>query len=148
MTRFISFDSAEYVRMQRDRRIHAMPSVPGAVAVHLVFNARGYVVNHGSLKKSMAVARELAHTLMEQFDAEDNNPAFAPHATLNPITAQGARTVCDDGGTFDAQQLGTDYAQIVRGCYQAIQESDDPAVRTQAAHLLQHIGYIAPRGMH
>ncbi|PLP98741.1 hypothetical protein [Cupriavidus pauculus] len=147
MTRFVSFDSAEYRRVQRDRRIHAMPSVPGAVAVHLVFDVHNYVVNHGSLKKSMAAARVLVHRLIEEFDATDSNPAFAPHATLSPITAQQARVVRKGGGAIDVEEMATTYAVIVQGCYEAIRDCDDPAVRMQAAHLLQSIGYIPPRKM-
>ncbi|MGT2505495.1 hypothetical protein [Cupriavidus basilensis] len=147
MMRFVSFDSAEYRRMQRDRRIHAMPSVPGAVAVHLVFDVHNYVVNHGSLKKSMAAARALVHRLIEEFDATDSNPAFAPHATLSPIAAQQARMVSNDGGALDVEQMEATYAMIVHGCYEAIRECDDPAVRMQAADLLQRIGYIPPRKM-
>jgi len=147
MTHFVSFDSVEYTRMQRDRRIHAMPSFPGTVAVHLVFNARGYVVNRGSLKKSMAEARELAHRLIEEYDATDSNPALAPHATLSPITAQQARVVSNDGGTFDAEHMEAEYALTVRVCYEAIRDCDDPEVRMQAAHLLQRVGYVPPRRM-
>ncbi|WP_019448054.1 hypothetical protein [Cupriavidus sp. BIS7] len=147
MNRFVSFDSAEYRRMQRDRRIHDMPSVPGAVAVHLVFNARGYELSHGSLKKSMAEARKLAHRLIEEYDGTDSNPGLAPHATLSPITAQQARVASNDGGTFDVEQFEATREFIVQACYREIRDCDDPEVRMQAAHLLQCIGYIPPRRM-
>jgi hypothetical protein len=147
MTRIVSFDSPEYDHMKRDQRIHVMPAERGAVAVHLVFAARGYVVNHGTLTKSMAEARRLAHRLIEHWDAENPAPMVQRHATLRPITAQQARAVSSDGGTFNPQQFEADYALIVQTCYDAIRECPDPTVRMQAAHVLQSVGYIPQRSI-
>ena len=147
MTRFVPFDSPEYKRMRRDQRIHAMPAAPGTVAVHLVFAAHAYVVNQGTLNKSMAEARKLAHRLMEQWDTANPTTMIQRHATLRPITAQQARVVSDDGGVFDPQQFQADYDLIVQTCFEAIRHCNDPEVRMQAAHLLQCVGYIPPRSM-
>ncbi|CAJ0680005.1 hypothetical protein R82526_00493 [Ralstonia mannitolilytica] len=145
MTRFVSFGSPEHKRMQRDQRIHVMPASPGTVAVHLVFAARGYVVNHGTLTKSMGEARKLAHKLMEQWDAANSSP-LQRHATLRPITAQQAGAASNDGA-FDAAQFQADYELIVQTCYDAICHCPDADVRMQAAHLLQSVGYIPPRSL-
>lgn len=47
--RFVPFDSPEYKKMKREQRIHVCTGSANAVAVHLVFDALGYVVNDRSL---------------------------------------------------------------------------------------------------
>jgi hypothetical protein len=116
-----------------------MPEVPGAVAVHLVFAGHGYVVNMGSLKKSMATALGMADSLIELWHAEHPTVVFKGAATLAPLTAQEARVASADGGTFDRRQFREDHALIVRACYEEIRRCEDPEVRVQAARLLQSV---------
>lgn len=156
MSHVIYSDSAEYQRTQRERRIHAMPPVPGASAVHVVFAAQAHIVDRGKLSASMAEARRLVHQFMEEHDTkrgeqfEAGVPASSlsyPHATLQPITAQQVRTMKSLGAqVLDAAQLQAYYDMIVHTCYEAIRDSDEPQVRMQAAHILQTLGFI-PRSM-
>jgi len=136
------FDSPEYKRMQRKKRIHVRPrETPGAVAVHLVFAGHGYVVNMGSLKKSMATALSMADSLIELWDAANPTVVFKGAATLAPLTAQEARVASADGGTFDRQQFREDHALIVETCFDLIRRCEDPDVRAKAARLLQSVGH-------
>lgn len=95
--RFVAFDSAEYKKETRELRMHICPGPCNAVAVHLVFDALGYVVNQGSLPRSMRAARNLAHRLMQEHDA---GPLayWERRATLRPITAEQALVANNTGG--------------------------------------------------
>ena len=95
--RFVPFNSPRYKKTMRDERIHVFAGPPNAIAVHLVFDALGYVVNKGSLALSMAAARKLAHRVMEDYDASPRgwNPR---EATLSPITALQVPIVSNEGG--------------------------------------------------
>ena len=95
--RFVAFDSAEHKKEMRDLRMHVCPGPCNAVAVHLVFDALGYVVNQGSLPHSMRAARKLAHRLMGDYDAGPLG-YWERHATLAPITAQQALAANNSGG--------------------------------------------------
>lgn len=129
--------------MQRERRIHGMPSVRGASAVRVVFAEHNHIVDRGKLSASMAEARRLVHQFMEQFDA--NNPTLTSrhHAILRSITAQQVRIMQSVGAqVHDAAQIQAYYDLIVQTCYEAIRDSDEPQVRMQAAHILQTLGFI------
>lgn len=147
MSHVIYSDSAEYKRMQRERRIHEMPGVQGASAVHVVFAAQAHIVDRGKLSASMAEARRLVHQLMEQFDADNPTLTSGHHATLQPLTAQQVRTMRSDGAqVLDAAQLQAYCDLIVVTCYGAIRDCDESQVRMQAAQILHTLGFI-PRGM-
>lgn len=94
--KFVAFDSPEYKEMKREQRIHVCTGSVNAVAVHLVFDALGYVINQGSLSRSTAAARKLAHKLMEESDCKTLYPER--HATITPITASQASLACNTGG--------------------------------------------------
>jgi hypothetical protein len=80
---------------QREQRIHVRPGPANAVAVHLVFNGLGYVVNEGSLSRSMTAAWKLVHTVMEDFDCQ---PSYLQrHATITPVAAERACVLCNTG---------------------------------------------------
>ena len=100
---FIAFSSPLGRHMQREQRIHVCPGPANAVAVHAVFDGLGYVVNEGSLSRSMTAARKLVHRVMEESDGE---PSYIQrHATLAPITAAQACVVCNTGGTRERRKL-------------------------------------------
>lgn len=154
MSHVIYSDSAEYQRMNRERRIHEGPRVPGASAVHVVFAEHNYIVERGKLSASMAEARRLVHQFMEEYDTKrgeqlDAGVPLLPYceATLQPITARQVRTMKSLGAQLlDPAQLQAHYDMIVHTCYEAIRDSDEPEVRMQAAHILQTLGFI-PRSM-
>ena len=94
--RFVPFNSPEYMKKMREQRIHEYPGTPDAVAVHLVFNELGYVIQESTLTRSMGAARRLVHGLMEE---ADRLPSYLErHATLTPITALQACVACNTGG--------------------------------------------------
>lgn len=106
MRHVIYSDSAEFKHIQRERRIHETPRVPGASAVHVVFAAQAHIVDRGKLSASMKEARRLVHQLMEQFDADNPTLTHERHATLQPLTAQQVRTMRSVGAqVLDAAQL-------------------------------------------
>lgn len=143
MSHTVYFDSPEYKQMQRERRIHVMPRVQGASAVHVVFAEHNHIVERGKLSASMAEARRLVHQLMEQFDT--NTPAWGLecHATLRPIPAHELRAMRTAGvRVLDPVQLRADYDLIVQTCFEAIRDCDEPEVRMQAAHILHEVGFI------
>jgi hypothetical protein len=152
MSHTVYFDSPEYKQMQRERRIHVMPRVPGASAVHVVFAEQAHIVERGKLSASMAEARRLVHQLMEQHDAKTGEqfdagvPAssiFHPHATLRPIPAHELRAMRTSGvRVLDPVQLRADYDLIVQTCFEAIRDCGEPEVRMQAAHILHEVGFI------
>jgi hypothetical protein len=147
MNPVIYSDSAEYQRIQRERRIHETPSVQGASAVHVVFAAQAHIVDRGKLSASMAEARRLVHQLMEQFDTDNPTLTSRHHATLQPLTAQQVRTMQSAGAqVLDAAQLQAYCDLIVQTCYGAIRDCDESQVRVQAAHVLHTLGFI-PRSM-
>lgn len=139
-------DSPEYKQMRRERRIHVMPRVPGATAVHLVFDSHSVIVERGKLSASVAEARRLAHQLMEQFDTDAPAWESERHATLQPVTAQQVRTMRTSGvRVLDPAQLRAAYDLIVQTCFEAIRDCGEPEVRTQAAHILHSVGFIPGR---
>lgn len=148
MSHVIYWDSAEGERLMREKRIHEMPGVKGASAVHLVFDSHSVIVERGKLSASMAEARRLVHQFMEQHDAEmrarfnAGAPAsLVSHATLSPITAKKANALRTMGALrLSPAEYRADHEQIVLTCYEVIRDCDDPQVRMQAAHLLQSVG--------
>jgi hypothetical protein len=146
MNHSIYSDSPEYKQMQRERRIHVMPGVRGASAVHVVFAGQAHIVERGKLTASVAEARRLVHQLMEQFDTEDPAGGYECHATIQPITAHELRAMRTSGvRVLDPVQLQADYDLIVQACYEAIRDSGEPEVRMQAAHILHSVGFIPGR---
>lgn len=150
MSHVIYFDSPEAQRMRREQRIHEMPGRKGATAVHLVFNSNSIIVERGKLSDSMAEARRLVHLFMEQYDAEmlarceaGMPPSLPIQATISPITAKYAKALQAMGALMlTPAEYRAYYEQIVQTCYEAIRDCDDPAVRLQAAHLLQSVGSL------
>lgn len=143
MNHVIYPDSPKFKQMQRERRIHAMPRLPGASAVHVVFADHALVVERGNLSASMAEARRLVHQLMEQFDTDNRTWEYERHATLRPIPARELRAMRTSGvRVLDPAQLRADYDLIVQTCFEAIRDCDEPEVRMQAAHILQEVGFI------
>jgi hypothetical protein len=141
MNTIIYSDSPEYKRMQREQRMHTMPSVHGACAVQVGFNGQGFIVERGKLSASMAEARRILHRVMEEFEVSNPMDIGRHHATLQPITAQQARAL-RSGVALSLKQYQADYDLIVQTCYEAISDCDDPRVRMQAAHTLHMIEYM------
>jgi len=150
MSTMIWSDSPEGRRIDREKRIHQMDSVKGAVAVHLVYNQNSIIVARGTLSASMAEARRLVHLLMEKnedelrarFSAGLKTPQ-SPHATLAPISPRRVKALLAMGWKmFDPADYRAHHEQIVQTCFEVIAECDDPQVRLEAARLLQRVGTL------
>lgn len=148
MSGVLYWDSPEAKRMRREQRIHELPGMKGATAVHLVFNSNSVIVDCGKLSASMVEARRLVHLFMEQYDDEmcarykAGMPPLLPiEATLAPITAKHVKALQTMGALMlSPAEYRARYEKIVQTCYATIRDCDDPHVRMQAAHLLQSIG--------
>lgn len=137
-------------RIQRAHRIDYRLGSPYAenVAVLISFCGHDYVVNNGTKRESMREALELAHTLLELWDANPELP-FPVHVALEPIDADRASRLSLSARTFDAARYASeqdaDRALIVQSCYDVIRDCPTAKARVEAARLLQRIGHVPPR---
>ncbi|MCF4164884.1 hypothetical protein L2U69_04435 [Zavarzinia compransoris] len=120
--------------MDRMNRLYVLPARPGAVAVRILLSGgKAYDVHLGTLKESMARARELALELMEQQDRANGDWGgdirLQSTATLLPITAYEAGA--------------DDHALIVATCLDVIRDCPDSSVRLKAARLLANLKPVA-----
>lgn len=120
----------------RVNRLYVLPARPGAVAVRVLLSGilgvslgKMYDIHLGTLKESMARARELALELMEKQDRANGDWGgdirLQSMATLVPITAYEAGA--------------DDHALIVATYIDAIRDCPDPAVRVKAAQALANL---------
>lgn len=115
---------------ERVNRLYVLPDRPGAVAVRVLLSGgKVYDIHLGTLKESMARARELALELMEKQDRANGDWGgdirLQSTATLLPITAYEAGA--------------DDHDLIVATCFEVIRDCPDPAVRLRAARLLANL---------
>lgn len=114
----------------RVNRLYVLPARPGAVAVRVLLSGgKMYDIHLGTLKESMARARELVLELMEKQDRANGDWGgdirLQSMATLVPITAYEAGA--------------DDHALIVATCMEVIRDCPDKVVRLRAARLLANL---------
>lgn len=135
MNRTIYTDSPDY------QRIHTLPRVKGACAVHLVYTGHSIVVKLDTLMKSVASATGIALKLIRDDDHNPNRSGLPSCATLRPITAKQVNALRDGAELIDTAQEKVMFDQCVLTCYEVIRDCPDPAVRLEAAQLLRELGH-------